>query len=90
MLSGPHQLSFLSNPVPIPAAGVFNNCSHTANDKGWALGIRALQLGGKKDARFFFSLRTDRATTATEVTAYHRYHPEAWTHLAATYEVVDI
>uniref|UniRef100_A0A8C0E906 Pappalysin 2 n=1 Tax=Bubo bubo TaxID=30461 RepID=A0A8C0E906_BUBBB len=84
MLFGPHQLSSLSIPVPvpIPSAGVFDNCSHTASDKGWALGIRALQLGGKKDARFFFSLRTDRAATATEVTSYHRYHPEAWTHLA--------
>ncbi|XP_009891246.1 PREDICTED: pappalysin-2 [Charadrius vociferus] len=69
-----------------PSAGVFDNCSHTASDKGWALGIRALQLGGKKDARFFFSLRTDRAGAATEVTGYHRYHPEAWTHLAASYD----
>lgn len=86
MLSGPHQLSSLSIPVPVPAAGVFDNCSHTASDKGWALGIRALQLGGKKDARFFFSLRTDRAAAATEVTGYHRYHPEAWTHLAASYD----
>ncbi|CAN0294108.1 unnamed protein product [Bubo scandiacus] len=73
-----------SNPAII--AGVFDNCSHTASDKGWALGIRALQLGGKKDARFFFSLRTDRAATATEVTSYHRYRPEAWTHLAASYD----
>ncbi|XP_021141485.2 pappalysin-2 [Columba livia] len=73
-----------SNPAII--AGVFDNCSHVASDKGWALGIRALQLGGKKDARFFFSLRTDRAAAATEVTSYHRYRPEAWTHLAATYD----
>uniref|UniRef100_A0A8C3K9T0 Pappalysin 2 n=1 Tax=Calidris pygmaea TaxID=425635 RepID=A0A8C3K9T0_9CHAR len=73
-----------SNPAII--AGVFDNCSHTASDKGWALGIRALQLGGKKDARFFFSLRTDRAAAATEVTGYHRYRPEAWTHLAASYD----
>ncbi|NXE66751.1 PAPP2 protein, partial [Calcarius ornatus] len=73
-------------PRPRPAAGVFNNCSHSASDKGWALGIRALQLGGKKDARFFFSLRTDRAARATEVTSHHRYRPEAWTHLAASYD----
>lgn len=86
MLSSPHQLSSLSMPIPVPTAGVFDNCSHTASDKGWALGIRALQLGGKKDARFFFSLRTDQAATATEVTAYHRYRPEAWTHLAASYD----
>ncbi|KFP01612.1 Pappalysin-2, partial [Calypte anna] len=70
----------------VPAAGVFDNCSHTASDKGWALGIRALQLGGKKDAHFFFSLRTDRATASTEVTSHHRYHPETWTHLAITYD----
>ncbi|KAL2301440.1 hypothetical protein Nmel_010826 [Mimus melanotis] len=73
-----------NNPAII--AGVFNNCSHSASDKGWALGIRALQLSGKKDARFFFSLRTDRAATATEVTSHHRYQPEAWTHLAASYD----
>uniref|UniRef100_A0A663M1Y6 Pappalysin 2 n=1 Tax=Athene cunicularia TaxID=194338 RepID=A0A663M1Y6_ATHCN len=84
MLFGPHQLSSFS--IPIPSAGVFDNCSHTASDKGWALGIHALQLGGKKDAHFFFSLRTDRAATATEVTSFHRYHPEAWTHLAASYD----
>lgn len=74
------------HPCPRPAAGVFNNCSHSASDKGWALGIRALQLSGKKDARFFFSLRTDRAATATEVTSHHRYRPGAWTHLAASYD----
>ncbi|XP_064004195.1 pappalysin-2 [Pogoniulus pusillus] len=73
-----------SNPAII--AGVFDNCSHAGSDKGWALGVRALQLGGKKDARFFFSLRTDRAAAATEVTSYHRYRPEAWTHLAASYD----
>uniref|UniRef100_A0A8C3RKL1 Pappalysin 2 n=1 Tax=Cyanoderma ruficeps TaxID=181631 RepID=A0A8C3RKL1_9PASS len=73
-----------NNPAII--AGVFNNCSHSASDKGWALGIRALQLSGKKDARFFFSLRTDRAATATEVTSHHRYRPGAWTHLAASYD----
>lgn len=82
--SSPHRLSFLS--IPIPSAGVFDNCSHTASDKGWALGIRALRLGGKKDARFFFSLRTDRATAATEVTGSHRYRPDTWTHLAASYD----
>ncbi|XP_035753962.1 pappalysin-2 [Egretta garzetta] len=71
--------------MEVADGGVFDNCSHTASDKGWALGIRALQLGGKKDARFFFSLRTDRAAAATEVTAYHHYRPEAWTHLAASY-----
>uniref|UniRef100_A0A8C9N7T3 Pappalysin 2 n=1 Tax=Serinus canaria TaxID=9135 RepID=A0A8C9N7T3_SERCA len=85
-LSSPLSLSLSLHPCPPPAAGVFNNCSHSASDKGWALGIRALQLGGKKDARFFFSLRTDRAARATEVTSHHRYRPEAWTHLAASYD----
>ncbi|XP_025895630.1 pappalysin-2 [Nothoprocta perdicaria] len=75
-----------SAPHSCPSAGVFDNCSHTANDKGWALGIRTLQLRGKKDARFFFSLRTDRAAAATVVASHHRYRPEAWTHVAATYD----
>ncbi|XP_040533986.1 pappalysin-2 isoform X2 [Gallus gallus] len=73
-----------SNPAVI--AGVFDNCSHTASNKGWALGIRALRLGGKQDARFFFSLRTDRAAAATEVTGSHRYQPDTWTHLTASYD----
>lgn len=76
--------SSLSNPIP--SAGVFDNCSHTASNKGWALGIRALRLGGKQDARFFFSLRTDRAAAATEVTGSHRYQPDTWTHLTASYD----
>uniref|UniRef100_A0A8C9EHF4 Pappalysin 2 n=1 Tax=Pavo cristatus TaxID=9049 RepID=A0A8C9EHF4_PAVCR len=73
-----------SNPAII--AGVFDNCSHTASNKGWALGIRALRLGGKQDARFFFSLRTDRAAAATEVMGSHRYQPDTWTHLTASYD----
>uniref|UniRef100_A0A8C8RBA6 Pappalysin 2 n=1 Tax=Pelusios castaneus TaxID=367368 RepID=A0A8C8RBA6_9SAUR len=73
-----------SNPAII--AGVFDNCSHAASDKGWALGIRSLQPQGKKDARFFFSLRTDRMKRATMVSSFHRYQFNTWTHVAATYD----
>ncbi|CAM4603160.1 unnamed protein product [Caretta caretta] len=73
-----------SNPAII--AGVFDNCSHVASDKGWALGIRTLQHPGKKDARFFFSLRTDRMRRATVVSGYRRYQLNTWTHVAATYD----
>ncbi|XP_077619445.1 pappalysin-2 isoform X1 [Crocuta crocuta] len=73
-----------SNPAII--AGVFDNCSHTVSDKGWALGIRSGKDMGRRDARFFFSLRTDRVKKATIVTGHSRYQPGTWTHVAATYD----
>ncbi|KAM5238615.1 pappalysin-2 [Ctenodactylus gundi] len=73
-----------NNPAII--AGVFDNCSHTANDKGWALGIHSGKDKGRRDARFFFSLRTDRVKKATTVTSHSSYQPGTWTHVAATYD----
>ncbi|KAM6165289.1 pappalysin-2 [Erethizon dorsatum] len=71
---------------PAIIAGVFDNCSHTVNDKGWALGIRSGKDKGKQNARFFFSLRTDRMKKATTVTGHSRYQAGMWTHVAATYD----
>lgn len=65
---------------------MFDNCSHTVNDKGWALGIRSGKDKGRRDATFFFSLRTDRVKKATIVTGHSRYQPGTWTHVAATYD----
>lgn len=65
---------------------MFDNCSHTVNDKGWALGIRSGKDKGQRDARFFFSLRTDRMKKATTVIGHSRYQPGTWTHVAATYD----
>ncbi|XP_045403248.1 pappalysin-2 isoform X1 [Lemur catta] len=73
-----------NNPAII--AGVFDNCSHTVSDKGWALGIRSGTDKGRRDARFFFSLRTDRMKKATIVVSHRRYQPGTWTHVAATYD----
>ncbi|XP_044243829.3 pappalysin-2 [Ursus arctos] len=73
-----------NNPAII--TGVFDNCSHTVSDKGWALGIRSGKDMGRRDARFFFSLRTDRVKKATIVTGHSRYQPGTWTHVAATYD----
>ncbi|XP_060630394.2 pappalysin-2 [Anolis sagrei] len=72
-----------SNPAII--AGVFDNCSHITSDRGWTLGITA-QEPRKKNARFFFSLRTDRIKKASTILAYHRYQLNAWVHVAATYD----
>lgn len=66
--------------------GVFDNCSHSLSDKGWSVGIRTVEPGATKDARFYFTLRTDRAVKATTVYSPHRYRPHAWTHLVATYD----
>ncbi|XP_004688566.1 PREDICTED: pappalysin-2 isoform X1 [Condylura cristata] len=71
---------------PAIITGVFDNCSHTVSDKGWALGIRSGQDTRRRDARFFFSLRTDRMKKATIVTSHSRYQPGTWTHVAATYD----
>ncbi|XP_061490162.1 pappalysin-2 isoform X2 [Rhineura floridana] len=73
-----------SNPAVI--AGVFDNCSHIASDKGWTLGIRSQENPGKKDARFFFSLRTDRFKRSSTISAQHRYQLSTWAHVAATYD----
>lgn len=66
--------------------GVFDNCSHSLSDKGWSVGIRTFEPGSTKDARFYFTLRTDRAVKATTVYSHQRYRANAWTHLMATYD----
>ncbi|KAL1775409.1 pappalysin-2 [Sigmodon hispidus] len=71
---------------PAIIAGVFDNCSHTANDKGWALGILSGKNKGRRDARFFFSLRTDRVKKATIVSSHSHYQPGKWVRVAATYD----
>ncbi|CAB1326200.1 unnamed protein product, partial [Coregonus sp. 'balchen'] len=72
-----------TNPAII--AGVFDNCSNSLSEKGWSVGIRTVKPGGRKDARFFFTLRTDRAPKATTIYGHQRYHPNSWTHLMASY-----
>uniref|UniRef100_A0AAQ4RN02 Pappalysin 2 n=1 Tax=Gasterosteus aculeatus aculeatus TaxID=481459 RepID=A0AAQ4RN02_GASAC len=72
-----------SNPAVI--AGVFDNCSHSLSEKGWSVGIRTVEPASAKDARFYFTLRTDRAVKATTVYSHQRYRANAWTHLMATY-----
>ncbi|XP_056387996.1 pappalysin-2 isoform X2 [Hyla sarda] len=66
--------------------GMFDNCSHVASDRGWSIGIRPTIAEAKRDARFYFSLRTDRSQSATVLMSPHRYQPGTWTHLAASYD----
>lgn len=66
-------------------SGVFDNCSHSLSEKGWSVGIRTMEPAGTKDARFYFTLRTDRAVKSTTISSHHRYGANAWTHLMATY-----
>ncbi|XP_008561983.1 PREDICTED: pappalysin-2-like, partial [Galeopterus variegatus] len=79
-------LGTINNFIASYETSVFDNCSHTVSDKGWALGIRSGKDKGRRDARFFFSLRTDRVKKATTVTGHSRYQPGTWTHVAATYD----
>lgn len=74
-----HMLPLLGVP------GVFDNCSHSLNEKGWSVGIRTMEPDGNKDARFYFTLRTDRAVKSTTVFSHQRYRTNDWTHLMATY-----
>lgn len=67
------------------ALGVFDNCSHSSSEKGWSVGIRTIDAAEAKDARFYFALRTDRAVKSTTVYSHQRYRANAWTHLMATY-----
>ncbi|XP_063795775.1 pappalysin-2 isoform X2 [Pseudophryne corroboree] len=71
---------------PAVIASMFDNCSHVVSDRGWSIGIRPAVLGAKRDARFYFSLRTDRSQSATTLLSPHRYKPGTWTHLAASYD----
>ncbi|XP_063284309.1 pappalysin-2 [Pelobates fuscus] len=73
-----------NNPAVI--SSMFDNCSHVISDRGWSLGIRLADGNAKKGARFYFSLRTDRAHNATIVMSPHRYKPNMWTHVAASYD----
>ncbi|XP_054625059.1 pappalysin-2 isoform X2 [Dunckerocampus dactyliophorus] len=72
-----------SNPAVI--AGVYDNCSHSLSEKGWSVGIRTMDSFGTKDARFYFTLRTDRALKPTTVFSHQQYRANTWTHLIATY-----
>lgn len=67
------------------AIGVFDNCSHSLSEKGWSVGIRTVEPSSTKDARFYFTLRTDRAVKSTTVYSHQRYQTNAWTHLMAAY-----
>uniref|UniRef100_A0A3B4FZG4 Pappalysin 2 n=1 Tax=Pundamilia nyererei TaxID=303518 RepID=A0A3B4FZG4_9CICH len=72
-----------SNPAVI--AGVFDNCSHSLSEKGWSVGIHTVETAGTRDARFYFTLRTDRAVKSTTVHSHQRYQANVWTHLMAAY-----
>lgn len=65
---------------------MFDNCSHSLSDKGWSVGIRAFGPSSTKDARFYFTLRTDRSAKATTIYSHQRYRASTWTHLVATYD----
>ena len=64
---------------------MFDNCSHSLSEKGWSVGIRTVEPAGTKDARFYFTLRTDRAVKSTTIFSHQRYRAGAWTHLMASY-----
>ncbi|XP_055497937.1 pappalysin-2-like [Leucoraja erinacea] len=71
---------------PAIVAGLFDNCSYSLGEKGWMVGIQSLENSGRKDPRFFFTLRTDRARKASTVFAHHNYQPNTWTYLAVSYD----
>eukprot|EP00061_Rhincodon_typus_P017367 g46037.t1 len=50
------------------------------------VGIESVEHSGRRNPRFFFSLRTDRARNATVVFAHQRYHANGWTRVAVSYD----
>ncbi|XP_053549279.1 pappalysin-2 [Bombina bombina] len=75
---------------PAVITSMFDNCSHVVNDRGWSLGIRPALSGSKRDARFYFSIRTDRSQSATLLLSPHRYKPNTWTHIAVSYDGQEV
>ncbi|XP_018430591.1 PREDICTED: pappalysin-2 [Nanorana parkeri] len=71
---------------PAVITSMYDNCSHVVSDRGWSIGIRPAVFGSKKDARFYFSLRTDRSPSATTLLSPQSYNPGTWSHLAASYD----
>nr|KAG5700461.1 hypothetical protein BaRGS_013948 [Batillaria attramentaria] len=76
--------------------GLRDTCTGMSSDGSWSLGIRTYNSmstthaqtdnSGHTDARFFFSLKTARATRETTLHAHRRYVPGSWSHLAAVYD----
>ncbi|XP_064420709.1 pappalysin-1 [Latimeria chalumnae] len=71
---------------PAVITGLYDKCSYASRDRGWIVGIQAVSDQGYMDARFFFSLKTDRAYKVTTITAHQRYSSNQWTHLSVTYD----
>uniref|UniRef100_UPI00398EDE05 pappalysin-1-like isoform X1 n=1 Tax=Pristiophorus japonicus TaxID=55135 RepID=UPI00398EDE05 len=71
---------------PAVIVGLYDKCSSSSRDRGWALGIQSVSDLGNRDPRFFFSLKTDRARKTTTITAHQKYHANQWAHLAVTYD----
>ncbi|XP_062815760.1 pappalysin-1 isoform X1 [Anolis carolinensis] len=72
--------------APAVLAGLYDKCSYTVLDRGWVLGINNMSDHGKRDPRYFFSLKTDRARKVTTITDHRSYLPNQWVHLAITYD----
>ncbi|XP_072487848.1 pappalysin-1 isoform X2 [Notamacropus eugenii] len=71
---------------PAVIAGLYDKCSYTSRDRGWAVGIHTISDQGSRDPRYFFSMKTDRARKVTAISAHRSYLPNQWVHLAATYD----
>ncbi|XP_055515713.1 pappalysin-1-like [Leucoraja erinacea] len=71
---------------PAVIAGLYDKCPCTLRDRGWGVGIQSADGLGKRDPRFFFSLRTDRARKLTTIMTPQKYQANQWVHLAASYD----
>eukprot|EP00062_Callorhinchus_milii_P011402 gi/632957379/ref/XP_007894444.1/ PREDICTED: pappalysin-1 [Callorhinchus milii] len=77
---------FPTNKYGTISSGLYDKCSSSSRDRGWAIGIQSVSELGNRDPRFYFSLKTDRARKATTITAHETYRINQWTHLAVTYD----
>ncbi|XP_072015800.1 pappalysin-1-like [Amphiura filiformis] len=70
---------------PAIIVGFTDTCHSQDREIGWSLGIKGPDNNPNSDARFFFSLHTDRSRQATLITSHRGYQPNTWVHLAGTY-----
>ncbi|XP_022085118.1 pappalysin-1-like [Acanthaster planci] len=70
---------------PAVIIGLLDTCRGNGHHWTWSLGISTDQDKPREDARYFFSVTTDRSPFSSTMKGTSRYEEEMWTHLAASY-----
>lgn len=60
-------------------------CSDIVNSYTWRLGIAAKSDDPEKQARYFFTLKTEMSQSGATVWSHTTYKPRKWDHLVVVY-----